>query len=235
MFQASPLILCRSAVARKAIQSTLSANDRTASVLPGLNAERQHSAANRNSNGTIFFCRWRSDLSPFPALGAKRVSYGRHSTYVAKGEPMSRVSSFKRFWQLGPRRRYLLVEATFGLAVAAAAIAILPFRKAVSLGSLGERPGSSKSPESDVGDICWSVKAAAARVPWRAMCFERGLAAQWMLRRRGHDAKLVYGARLGEAAGLDAHVWVTLDDRTLIGGEQASGYQRLTIHPEWSV
>ena len=146
---------------------------------------------------------------------------------------MSRVTSFMRIWQLEPHRRFLIAEATLSLAAAAAAIATLPFRKAVKLGSLSERSNGRQSSESEVDDICWSVKAVAARVPWRAMCFERGLAVQWMLRRRGHDAKLVYGARLGEEEGLDAHVWVTLDDRILIGGEQAGEYQRLATHPEW--
>jgi hypothetical protein len=148
---------------------------------------------------------------------------------------MSRVSSLKRFWQLGPRGKLLIVEAMAGLAVAAAAIAVLPFRKAVKVGSMGERRSADRFTDLDVDEICWSVKAVAARVPWRAMCFERGLAVQWMLRRRGLDAKLVYGARLGEEAGLDAHVWVTLNDRILIGGEQAAEFQRLATHPEWSV
>jgi hypothetical protein len=148
---------------------------------------------------------------------------------------MSRVDPLKRFWQLGSRGKLLIVEATLGLAVAAAAIAILPFRKAVNLGSLSERRSANHSTDVDVDEICWSVKAVAARVPWRAMCFERGLTVQWMLRRRGFDAKLVYGARLGDEAGLDAHVWVTLNDGILIGGEQAAEFQRLSTHPEWSV
>lgn len=147
---------------------------------------------------------------------------------------MSRVSSLKRFRQLAPHGKLLIVEATLGLAAAAAAIAFLPFRRAVKLGSVS---GSSagRPTESEVDEIIWSVKAVACRVPWRAMCFERGLTVQWMLRRRGFDAKLVYGARLGEEAELDAHVWVTLDDRILIGGEQAAEFQKLATHPEWSV
>lgn len=140
------------------------------------------------------------------------------------------VTSLKRFVRLGLRRQLLVVEAVAALAVAAAAIALVPFRTAVKLGSRPLRGNKRIAVE----EICWSAKAASARVPWRAMCFERGLAVQWMLRRRGHDAKLVYGARLGEEDGLDAHVWVTLEDRILIGEEQASLFRSLATHPEWT-
>ena len=142
---------------------------------------------------------------------------------------MARVASLRRFARLGWRRQLLAFEAVAALAVAASAIAMLPFRKAVALGSTPLRGDGRAGVEA----LCWSVKAVSTRVPWRAMCFERGLALQWMLRRRGHDAKLVYGARLGEEAELDAHVWVTLDGRILIGGEQAGSFQSLATLPEW--
>jgi hypothetical protein len=147
---------------------------------------------------------------------------------------MSRLSALRHFRRLGFRRQLVIVEATAALAAAAAAIAFLPFRKAVKLGSRPMPSTRSRIHGASVEEICWSVEAVARRVPWRAMCFERGLAAQWMLRRRGHDAKLVYGARLADRDGLDAHVWVTLADRILIGGEQAEEFQRLATLPEWS-
>ena len=34
-----------------------------------------------------------------------------------------------------------------------------------------------------------------------------------------------------DKAGLDAHVWVTLGDRILIGGEEAESFARLATHP----
>ena len=140
----------------------------------------------------------------------------------------------KRFARLGLARQMLAIEAVLTLGVAAAAIAFTPYRWAVKLGSRPLARSERPWPDGKVDEIIWSVKAAAARVPWRAMCFERGLALQWMLRRRGFDAKLVYGARMKEASELDAHVWVTLGSRTLIGGEQAGEYRSLATHPEWS-
>jgi asparagine synthase (glutamine-hydrolysing) len=141
---------------------------------------------------------------------------------------MVRVDLIRRFAGLGLSRQMLVVEAILTLAVAAAAIAFAPYRRAVKFGS---RPLAANRGD-DVEGIVWSVNAASTRVPWRAMCFERGLALQWMLRRRGYDAKLVYGARMKDQSGLDAHVWVTLNDRILIGGEEAETYGSLATHPE---
>lgn len=145
---------------------------------------------------------------------------------------MVRVDLIKRFAKLGWRRRVLVIEAIAALAVAATAIAFAPYRRAVKLGS---RPlGQKRSADAGMEEVIWSVSAAAARVPWRSMCFERGLALQWMLRRRGHDARLVYGARMKGDSELDAHVWVKLGDQILIGGEEAESYGRLAMHPECS-
>ena len=141
------------------------------------------------------------------------------------------VQPIRRFVRLGLPRQLLVVEATLALAAARAAVAFLRFKSAVRLGSRELGRGEPLPPKS-VDEICWSVRAASARVPWRAMCFERGLALQWMLRRRGTDARLVYGARLQGETGLDAHVWVTLGERILIGGVQAENYRRLATHPE---
>ena len=141
------------------------------------------------------------------------------------------VEPIRRFARLGLPRQLLIVEAVFALAAARAAIVCLPFKSAVRLGSRDLARVAPPPPEA-VDAICWSVRAASVRVPWRAMCFERGLALQWMLRRRGIDARLVYGARLQDEAALDAHVWVTVGERILIGGEQAASYRRLATHPE---
>lgn len=141
------------------------------------------------------------------------------------------VNSIHRFIRLGLPRQLLIAEAVVLLAASAAAVAFLPFKTSVRLGS---RSLGQARPKADfVPQACWSVRAAASRVPWRAMCFERGLALQWMLRRRGFDARLAYGARLQDSDALDAHVWVLLNDEIVIGGEQAETYRRLATHPEF--
>ena len=58
------------------------------------------------------------------------------------------------------------------------------------------------------------------------MCFQQGLAAQLMLRRRGIPSVLYYGAAQ-DGSGLHAHVWVRDGDIDVIGGEIA------IVLPSW--
>ena len=138
-----------------------------------------------------------------------------------------------KVWQLPWQDRLLLLEAGFCLAIAAIAISVLPFRH---IGRLAARPlRRPKLPrqarEREVRRIRWAITSTAARVPWRALCFEQGLAAQFMLRRRGIPSVLYYGAAQDEQTGLYAHVWVRDGDIDVIGGEIANRFAILATFP----
>jgi Transglutaminase-like superfamily len=79
--------------------------------------------------------------------------------------------------------------------------------------------------------IRWAIGACARWVPWRAKCFEQGLAAQLMLRRRGMLSLLYYGAAPEDKRGLSAHVWVRCGDVDVIGCEIAPAYAVLATFP----
>jgi hypothetical protein len=63
------------------------------------------------------------------------------------------------------------------------------------------------------------------------VCFQQGLAAQLMLRRRGVPSVLYYGAAPNDGSGLSAHVWVRDGDVGVIGDEIASRYAQLAAFP----
>jgi hypothetical protein len=134
--------------------------------------------------------------------------------------------------RLSWRDRLLLLEATFWLAVAALVIAVLPFRHLERLAAfpLYRQAPPQQSRLTEGQRVRWSVIACARLVPWRAMCFQQGLAAQLMLRRRGIPSVLYYGAALKDQR-LSAHVWVRDRDVDVIGGEIASRYAVLTAFP----
>jgi len=134
----------------------------------------------------------------------------------------------RRWGRLGRSRQLLLVEAVLALGAASAAIRLLPFKRAIRLGS---RPVHTRAAADMSSEILWSVEAAARRVPWRAVCFQKGLAAQWMLRRRGVDAVLHYGIAKDEAGELKAHVWVAAGDHVIIGGEEAPRFHHVAAFP----
>jgi hypothetical protein len=140
---------------------------------------------------------------------------------------------FSRLRRLSHEDRQLLMQAIFWLWLAGIAVTMLPFHR---VGFLAGRPACLPTPPADrrlahIKSIRWAISAAAARLPWRALCFQQGLAAQWMLRRRGIPSVLYYGAAQDEQKGLTAHVWVRDGDIDVIGGEIAARFAVLARFP----
>jgi len=138
-----------------------------------------------------------------------------------------------KFFRLPLQDRLLLLEATVWMAVAGAAVAMLPFRQ---LGLLAARPTRQPEPTHSsriimVSRVRWAIVTATRRLPWPAFCFQQGLAAQFMLRRRGIPSVLYYGAGPNDQSGLSAHVWVRDGDVDVIGGDIAHRFAVLATFP----
>jgi len=141
-------------------------------------------------------------------------------------------SLVSRFWTLERRDRPLIIEALVWLGLARALIVLVPFRHLASLVSRQGRSGRTPNGNGDtVQRIGWAIRACARQVPWRALCFEQGLAAHFMLRKRGIASVLYYGAKPDEDKGLVTHVWVRHGDLDVVGGEDASTFAVLTRFP----
>jgi hypothetical protein len=125
----------------------------------------------------------------------------------------------------------MLAEALLSLSVASVLIRFASFERAVRFASR-RALGASQTKERSAERVVWSVKAASARMPWRTVCFHKGIAVQWMMRRRGMDARLHYGIGHGPARDLEAHVWVTVDRRVMVGGEEARRFNEVAVFPE---
>ena len=78
----------------------------------------------------------------------------------------------------------MLAEALATLTIASLAIALLPFRTVAAAASVkgAVREGADRE---TIRRVRSAVQAWGRRVPWKAVCFQRGLAVHWMLRRRG--------------------------------------------------
>ena len=121
-----------------------------------------------------------------------------------------------------PRRLALGAEALVCLALARAAVVLLPFRVlALRLGvRMGETPAAVEvSPPSR--EVNWGIGAAAARSPWRSKCLEQAIAAKMMLRRRGVHSTLYLGMTREPVA---AHAWVRVGEWNVTGGQDVSRY-----------
>lgn len=133
-----------------------------------------------------------------------------------------------RWQQLSSDERRLLWRAVLLLTAASLAVRLLPFRRAILFGSIPVR----SSPLIPLGTCIWAIAAAARRLPWRLHCIEKGLAAQNLLRWAGIEAMLHYGARHHpQTAAIEAHVWVSVDGRPILGGEEAAHFAAIAIYP----
>jgi len=119
----------------------------------------------------------------------------------------------------------LLAEAGAAIVAASVAIRMTEFRE---LAARLDRPPSAQR-VADPETAYWVRRAVLAwgrRLPWRAKCFEQGLAAAWMLRRRGLAYTVHYGAAKREGR-LDAHVWVTSGETPVVGCENSEAFSLL--------
>jgi hypothetical protein len=112
--------------------------------------------------------------------------------------------------------------------VASLVTRLLPFNRYIALGTRrlrGEGSGEAR-------DTARIVDAIADRVPFRAVCLKRGVALQWMLRRRGIDAVLHYGIQLKKPGEeIAAHVWVSVGGEVLLGAPQHERYAEAARYP----
>lgn len=139
-----------------------------------------------------------------------------------------------KFVQLSWADRLLVIEASVALIFASLVIAILPFRRIGVFASPHLR-GAEPNPDERaqiVQRVRWAVGACASRLPVRAKCFEQGLATQRMLRQRGVDTSLYFGAAPDDQKRIAAHVWVRDGDSDVIGCDIATQFVVMAVFPK---
>lgn len=142
---------------------------------------------------------------------------------------------WRNFTRLVWRDRMLALEALLWSAAAAVLIAVLPFRYirfliAISFRQNNELIQADKK-RVEVERIRRAVIGCARWVPWRAKCFQQGLAVHFMLRWRGLKPVLFYGVAVGGKGELSGHVWVRVNNFDVTGCELARYYTVLTTIP----
>lgn len=128
------------------------------------------------------------------------------------------------------RRTPLLLEALCALAFASVFIAVFSFQRVAVFASRGRTPNRT-APPNLADSIDRAIGTWAHRVPWRALCFQRGLAAHLMLRRRNLATTMFYGARRDPDGHVVAHVWVRSGDTDVTGCENLKSYGVLAVFP----
>ena len=133
-----------------------------------------------------------------------------------------------RWRQIDNRRRMLLPEAVAYLLAARLALIFIPFpRLARRLGNFvppsdpraaAGRAAMAAEQTQTAEEIGWAVTRAARYVPFRAVCLPQAMAARLMLKRRGVQSVMHFGAAKGADKPLDAHAWLDA------AGVEVTGY-----------
>jgi hypothetical protein len=128
-----------------------------------------------------------------------------------------------RFLRLSRTERTLFLQAAFSIAAVRLALRFLSFERLQALAC--RWVGRAATPVSS-DRIVWAVEAAARHIP-ASSCLSKALAAQALLARHGYASQLMIGVTKDEACRLEAHAWITCQDRVLIGGPETGRYTPL--------
>jgi len=136
--------------------------------------------------------------------------------------------------QRRPGDLLLAAEALALLAFFRVCLAVVPVRRiirTITHGSTGNSEAESGARDAGPGAevaiarrVRWAVSAAARHSAVEFVCFPQALAGYTMLRWRGVASTVVYGVKRSAEGELLAHTWLTVGDRTVLGGEVASGF-----------
>jgi hypothetical protein len=138
------------------------------------------------------------------------------------------MKRWRKFAALPRNDKGLLFEAAFLLLRAKVELAILPFAKVVKTHPGRARPAGAAEQIRRVG---WAVETTARHSLVALTCLPQALAAWWMLQKRGHPARLLYGVSKEGETGFSAHAWVEVGGVPVVGGRAARGFTVLTSFP----
>ena len=131
-----------------------------------------------------------------------------------------------------PQRRRLLIEAAFSLLAARSALRHVPFQTLASWFTRSVTAPEAADPVRALlcDDVRWAITQAARCLPGKTVCFPRALVAQTLLRRRGVETDLYYGASFLPGEGLKTHVWLQNGDRGIVGHQEAGEFHVLACY-----
>jgi hypothetical protein len=121
----------------------------------------------------------------------------------------------------------LLIEAVGVLALVRLGLWFLPFKRIGALTAKTtprRRPGASVMP----ADVSRAIQCGARIVPG-ASCLTQALAAEVLMRRRGHACALRIGVARDDGGSLRAHAWLESNGVAVVGG----GLSDYTLLPEF--
>lgn len=133
-----------------------------------------------------------------------------------------KLGTFKSY---GFAQQAKIAEALLLLAVARIAVLLIPFARIARW--MEYRSSSRHFPKTPEPALVYSirraVKTASRNATWKSVCMQQSLAMYAMLARRGYDSTFRMGAKIDPQGGLQAHAWLEVGGRTVIGEDGLPG------------
>ena len=132
------------------------------------------------------------------------------------------MRSLRKLFQLSRTELWLLAQAVVLLSTVRVALKFVTITRLRRVADRTSRSNAStrlslrKDQKSDElpENVARMVRLAAERGPIEAKCLEQSLVLSWLLRRRGVDARILFGARKQDAQ-MEAHAWVEIDGKAI--------------------
>lgn len=139
------------------------------------------------------------------------------------------MTAMRKFWQLNPAERALLLDAGLSLVVFRIALWLLPWHR---VSGLHWRKGLSRVSRFSVERLEWAVRNSSRLVP-RASCLTQALALHHLLARASYPSSIHIGVAKMTGRGFEAHAWVEHGGITLLNsaGEVAHYSRLLALEP----
>jgi Transglutaminase-like superfamily len=135
-------------------------------------------------------------------------------------------SRLARFRSLPPSDRVLFLVALAAIASVRIGLWLTSFRRLhLAFERIAPSAGAPDPTPGEAERIGWAIGSAARFVP-EATCLPQALAAEAMLRRRGHPADLRLGVTRGDD-GVEAHAWVESYGRIIVGDGDLDRFEPL--------
>jgi hypothetical protein len=111
--------------------------------------------------------------------------------------------------------RRLIVRATALVALVRLGLWVLPYKRVRELVVRPPAARAADEPRRTADEIARAVIAVSRRIP-KASCLTQALAAQRLLAREGHDARVTIGVARSEEGVFEAHAWLEHGGRVLV-------------------
>lgn len=129
----------------------------------------------------------------------------------------------RAFLRLTRHDQALVFRATFLVSLVRISLCLLPYRR---VRRTLANPSVASGARVHYSRIAWGVSAVSRYIPG-ASCLTQALAAEYLLRSYGYDPELHIGVAKNESRHLEAHAWIDVEGRTILGSAGADRYTPL--------